>query len=143
MEKLNSILFYTLEKAIKSYRQYAQNSIVQNGFDVTIDQWLVLKAVSDNPAWTQQQIAEITFKDYASVTRIIDLLVKKRYLSRVIHEQDRRRFNLTPTESAEKILIAMQPVIESNRKVALKGITTEQASQLQHILNSIIQNCKL
>ncbi len=143
MEKLNSILFYTLEKAIKSYRQYAQNSIVQNGFDVTIDQWLVLKAVSDNPAWTQQQIAEITFKDYASVTRIIDLLVKKRYLSRIIHEQDRRRFNLTPTESAEKILIAMQPVIESNRKVALKGITTEQASQLQHILNSIIQNCKL
>jgi len=102
-----------------------------------------LKAVSDNPAWTQQQIAEITFKDYASVTRIIDLLVKKRYLSRIIHEQDRRRFNLTPTESAAKILIAMQPVIESNRKVALKGITTEQASQLQHILNAIIQNCKL
>lgn len=143
MEKLNNILFYSLEKAIKSYRQFAQRSLVQNGFDVTIDQWLVLKAVSDNPAWTQQQIAEITFKDYASVTRIIDLLVKKRYLSRIIHEQDRRRFNLTPTESAAKILIAMQPVIESNRKVALKGITTEQASQLQHILNAIIQNCKL
>ncbi len=143
MEKLNNILFYSLEKAIKSYRQFAQRSLVQNGFDVTIDQWLVLKAVGDNPAWTQQQIAEITFKDYASVTRIIDLLVKKRYLSRIIHEQDRRRFNLTPTESAAKILIAMQPVIESNRKVALKGITTEQASQLQHILNAIIQNCKL
>jgi len=143
VEKLNNILFYSLEKAIKSYRQFAQRSLVQNGFDVTIDQWLVLKAVSDNPAWTQQQIAEITFKDYASVTRIIDLLVKKRYLSRIIHEQDRRRFNLTPTESAAKILIAMQPVIESNRKVALKGITTEQASQLQHILNAIIQNCKL
>src|ERR1700709_2033491 len=90
MENLDSILFYSLDKAIKSYRQFAQRNMMKQGFDLTIDQWLVLKAIMDNPNQTQQEIAEIAFKDFASVTRIIELLVKKQYLIRAIHSNDRR-----------------------------------------------------
>lgn len=142
MEKLESILFYSLDKAIKSYRQFAQRNVMKSGFDLTIDQWLVLKAIIDHPEWTQQEIAEVAFKDFASVTRIVEILVKKEYLTRTIHSNDRRRFNLTPTEKAIINLKAMQPITERNRQTALEGISKNEIAQLHHYLNKIIKNCK-
>jgi MarR family transcriptional regulator for hemolysin len=142
MEKLDSILFYSLEKAIKSYRQFAQRNMMNNGFDLTIDQWLVLKAISDNPGWTQHEIAEAAFKDFASVTRIVEILVKKQYLTRAIHINDRRRFNLTPTNKTIVNLQAMQSITESNRKTALEGISKDEVVQLHKYLTKIIENCK-
>jgi DNA-binding MarR family transcriptional regulator len=142
MENLKDILFYSLEKAIKAYRQFAQQEHVKHGFNITIDQWLILKALHDNPQQTQQQMAVTIFKDYASVTRIIDLLVKKKYLTRAIHADDRRRFNLTLTNDALKLLAKMQPVINKNRAIALAGINEQQATEFKQILNTIIKNCQ-
>lgn len=142
MENLKDILFYNLEQSIKTYRQFAQQELVKHGFNITIDQWLILKALHDNPRQTQQQVAETVFKDYASVTRIIELLVKKEYLIRTIHTDDRRRFNLVLTEDAIKLLTKMQPVINQNRATALTDISEQQATELKQILNTIIKNCK-
>ena len=77
MEKLDEIIFYTLEKSIKTYRKFAQQQLLKNGYDITIDQWLVLKTLQENQQLSQNQIAELVFKDFASITRIIELLVKK------------------------------------------------------------------
>ena len=85
MEKLEDIFFYTLDKSIKTYRQFAQRNMLNKGFELTVDQWLVLKAIMDDPDRNQQEVAEVAFKDFASVTRIIELLVKKGFLTRAIH----------------------------------------------------------
>jgi DNA-binding MarR family transcriptional regulator len=142
MEKLDDIFFYTLEKSIKSYRQFAQRAMLKQGFVLTIDQWLVLKAIMDNPEWNQQAIADAAFKDFASVTRIIELLVKKGFLTRAIHPTDRRRFLLMPTPKAEQDLKAMRPITEQNRKTALKGVSEEQLGLLHQYLTRIIENCQ-
>jgi MarR family transcriptional regulator, transcriptional regulator for hemolysin len=142
VERLEDILFYTLDKSIKTYRQFAQRNMAAEGFELTIDQWLVLKAIVDNPGWSQQEVAEAAFKDFASVTRIIELLVKKGYLTRAIHSGDRRRFLLTPTEKARRDLRAMRPVTEQNRKTALQGLNKEKVAELQQYLTRIIVNCQ-
>jgi MarR family transcriptional regulator, transcriptional regulator for hemolysin len=72
MEKLDQVLFFTLEKSIKTYRQFAQRQIDKANIAITIDQWLVLKPIQDWPDISQHQIAENVFKDYASVTRMIE-----------------------------------------------------------------------
>jgi MarR family transcriptional regulator for hemolysin len=142
-ENLEEILFYSLERSIKSYRQFAQQQLTKNGFDVTIDQWLLLKTLHDSPEQTQQQIAQAIFKDFASVTRIIELLVGKEYIIRSPHPTDRRRFQLKLTPTAVKILDVMQPLIENNRRTALKDVNEQQISQFQQVLNLIYNNCKV
>lgn len=139
-QALNKIIFYSLEKSIKSYRQYAQKQLINNGFDLTIDQWLVLKSIKDHSDVTQQQIAAVVFKDYASVTRIIELLVKKAYIERVPHE-DKRRFNLKLTNEAEGVMRSIQKVINGNRRKALQGIDNEELESLKKTLHKIIDNC--
>jgi len=137
---LNDIIFYTLEKSIKSYRQYAQKQLIMNNFDITIDQWLILKSIKENSGLTQQQIGINVFKDYASVTRIIELLVKKNYLQRVAHS-DKRRFILRMTGEAEDLMRSIQKVINANRRKALDGIDEDKLMSLKETLNKIIDNC--
>lgn len=142
MEKLEQIIFYSLEKSIKSYRQFAQKKISKEGLDITIDQWLVLKTIQNNPDISQQQIAVNVFKDYASITRIIEILVGKKILNRDFHPEDRRRFNLTITKQGAEVLRNLAPIIQSNRKRALEGVSKTEIETLKRILNKIIENCK-
>lgn len=141
MEKLDQIIFYSLEKSIKSYRQFAQKSIEKKGLDITIDQWLVLKTIENNAGMTQQQIAINAFKDYASITRIIEILVTKKFLERNFHSVDRRRFDLRITKLGLEILKRLTPIIESNRKQALNGITKAETELLKKVLTKITENC--
>lgn len=140
MKKLSNIIFYTLEKSIKTYRQFAQKNITAGGFIITIDQWLVLKTIQEDSTINQQQLAAKVFKDFASVTRIIELLVKNGYLLRNFHKEDRRRFELTLSKEGAKIIKSLEPIISSNRNKALKGISITDIEKLQSILTTITAN---
>ncbi len=142
MEKLDEILFYTLEKSIKLYRKFAQNQILKKGYDITIDQWLVLKTLQENKNLSQNQIAELVFKDFASVTRIIELLVKKHYVQRKVDSTDRRRFELKITSEGNKIIEKIYPIVIANRKQALTDLSVKEINSLKTKLEKLIINCK-
>ena len=141
MEKLNSIIFYHIDKAIRTYRNYAQRQLKAHGFTITIDQWLIIKAVLENPGITQNEIGELVFKDNASVTRIIDLMVKSEYILRKTHPEDRRKTNLEVTDSGKNVIREVQAIVEKNRKTALKGITNEELEAMYSALVKISGNC--
>lgn len=142
MENINAVLFYTLEKSIKVYRKYAQAQIVGAGFDITIDQWLVLKSLQENSHLSQNEIADLVFKDIASITRIIELLVKKELVERHINNSDRRKFELKITKNGKKMIELIYPIVHNNRKQALKGITKIEQNNLTAHLEILINNCK-
>lgn len=142
MENINAVLFYTLEKSIKVYRKYAQTQIANAGFDITIDQWLVLKSLQENSHLSQNEIADLVFKDMASITRIIELLVKKELVERHINNSDRRKFELKITKNGKKMIELISPIVENNRKQALKGITKLEQNNLISRLEILINNCK-
>lgn len=136
-------IFYTIERAIKTYRQYAQRSISEHGIDITIDQLLVLRAIQDFDGISQTQIAGMIFKDYASVTRIIDLLVRKNYLQREYHKNDRRRHHLKITASGSKVIAKLNPVVANYRQNALENISEEEITALRNVLEKITDNCAI
>lgn len=142
MENIESVIFYTLDKAIKSYRQYAQKQIKDAGFSVTIDQWLVLRNIQENPSINQQELSSKVFKDSASVTRIIELLVKSNLVKRTINGEDRRRNYLSVTREGTKVLQDVQGIILKNRAVALEGISQQELESMRRNLQKIIDNVK-
>ncbi|MGN7865935.1 MarR family winged helix-turn-helix transcriptional regulator [Chryseobacterium sp.] len=141
MEKLNSIIFYNIDKAIRSYRNYAQRQLKAHGFTITIDQWLIIKAILENPGIPQNEIGDLVFKDNASVTRIIDLMVKSGYITRQVHPDDRRKTNLEVTVSGKEVIQKVQDLVEKNRKTALKGITKGELEVMYSALLKISENC--
>jgi len=142
MEHLNNVIFYQIEQAIKTYRMYAQKQIKSKGLNITIDQWLVLKSLKENPDLNQAELAEKVFKDNASITRIIDLLVKSGYVEREINPSDRRKFNLNITSIGNKILTETHTVVLQNRKTALNSIAENDIQIMSETLQKITSNCK-
>lgn len=141
MEKLERVVFYMLDKAIKTYRQFAQRRLYEAGLDITIDQWLVLNTIETDPGVSQLEIAEKVFKDAASVTRIIDLLIKKGYLLRRSHPVDRRRFTLELTTEGKALVKEVNKISEENRNIGLKGLSDGDLEHLRCTLTTIIDNC--
>ncbi|RIV25259.1 MarR family transcriptional regulator [Fibrisoma montanum] len=140
---LNEVIFYTLEKAIKRYRQFAQAGIDRQGIDITIDQWLVLNVIRDMPDVGQVDIAERVFKDQASIARIIELLEKKGLLARTISSTDRRRLDMKLTDAGCVLIADVASTIEQNRTQALTGLDETAVEQLKRWLEIIFLNCSI
>ena len=135
-------VLYTIEQTIKEYRKISQKNISQIVSGITVDQCLLLIILNKNSTYSQKEIAELIFKDNASVTRIIELMVQKKYLIRKINELDRRKFSLEITEKGKKTIELLTPIIHKNRQDALKGLSKNEIELLDKLLAKIISNCK-
>lgn len=142
MESLSDVIFYSIDKTIRTYRQYAQKQLKSAGYTITIDQWLVIKTLLENPNIKQQDLGEKTFKDNASITRIIELLEKAGYLKRKNFVEDRRRSGLEVTDKGIKIITDVQKIVLKNRSVALEGINKTDLEIAKKVLFQITQNCQ-
>lgn len=140
--RLQDVLFYSLEAASKAYRRFAQARLSAAGIDVTIDQWLVLKTIHESPDITLQQVGTAVFKDFASVTRIVQLLERKGLLRRRPHPSDGRRSDLVLTSAGESVIRTVEPIAQDNRRQALEGIDDEQVTRLREVLKRITDNCE-
>lgn len=141
VEVLDQVIFYKLERAIKAYRQFAQRELRQAGFSITIDQWLTIKNIYEHPGIKQNDLAERVFKDNASITRIIDILVKAEYLERTVHKDDRRRTTLSVTRKGHTVIEAVEGTVKRNRAKALNGVTQNELELLAEIARTITDNC--
>ncbi|NQY29175.1 MAG: winged helix-turn-helix transcriptional regulator [Flavobacteriaceae bacterium] len=135
-------VFHAIERTIKQYRKFAQKNISNAVNDITIDQAMVLAFLEKHPDLTQKEIAALVFKDNASMTRMINLMVTKKQLTRSINTLNRRRFNLEITLKGKQVLEKLGPIVQDNRKKALDGVTEEELIQLESILEKIASNCK-
>ena len=136
-------VLYLIEQAIKEYRKVSQKNIAKVVKDITVDQCLILIILNKNDKIPQNVLANLIFKDNASITRMVELMVKKDFLSRTIHQEDRRKFNLEITEKGKTTIDLLSPIIQLNRKTALEGLSLEEINLLDKALNKIITNCKI
>jgi MarR family transcriptional regulator for hemolysin len=141
MQRVSSVIFYKIEKAIKLYRQLAHQRLKKAGLKITVDQWLTLSSLQDSPFLSQKEIAAILFKDEASITRIITLLEKAGFLKRNEHSSDQRRSSYSLTPNGKKILKKAMTIVKKYRADALEGITAAEFVTAENVLQQMILNC--
>ncbi len=131
---------FLLDRTARKVKQYAQQQFKSGDFDVTVDQWLVLKNLSENHLLSQTQLAQLVFKDHPTLTRIIDLLCKKGYMERIPNPNDRRSFQLHLTTSGEEKVRALRPQILEIREKAWENLSETDFEEFKRILNTIYMN---
>ncbi len=77
----SNTIFYSIEKAIKVYRKFAQQHYAEIIDDITVDQALILQFLSRGENLSQKELAGLLFKEDASITRMVESLVKKKIFS--------------------------------------------------------------
>ena len=132
-----------LDRTARRVKGYAQQRFASGNFDITVDQWLILKNLDNDRYLKQKELAEITGKDNPTLTRIIDLLCKKGLTERVMHKDDRRSFTVHLTHEGKAKLEELAPQVDDIRMKAWENLTEDDYEQLKTILNKIYQNLTL
>jgi len=139
-ENPSKTIFYQIEKAIKQYRTMAQGNLNGLGYNVTINQILLMIQIQQQSDISQVELANLLFKDVASVTRMIELLVRENLVQRAENKIDRRKKDLKITKKGEELLNKAIPIISKNRTIAQKNMSEDDLQTLFKLLNKIIIN---
>jgi DNA-binding MarR family transcriptional regulator len=131
---------FLLDRTARRVKQYAQQKFKLGEFDITVDQWLVMKNLSENELLSQAELAQLVFKDQPTLTRIIDILSKKGYVERIPHPMDRRSFQLVLTEQGITKVDELKPQIASIREKAWENLNKSDFEEFKRILNTIYNN---
>ncbi len=82
-------------------------------YNLTSEQYVIMKSIEENPNISPTQLADITFKDKTTITRMIDTLVKNDMLLRIPREDDRRAYKIQWSQKGETIMNEILPITES------------------------------
>ena len=135
-------VFYQIERAIKTYRQFALRRLRERVPEITVNQALLLALLRDRPEATQSEMATALFKEHAALTRTLDLLVRRGYVTREPHPDDRRRSRLRLSRRGREATDLLDPVIAANRADALRGLSRADRERLGQALDLITANCQ-
>ena len=91
-------------------------------YGISPEQWSVLHLIAGQEGLIQKEVAERSFKDKPTVTRILDVLEEKGLISRKPGEQDRRSFRLYPTDKGRELALKTEPLE--------RGVNVELADRL-------------
>ncbi|RAW01192.1 MarR family winged helix-turn-helix transcriptional regulator [Pseudochryseolinea flava] len=131
---------FLLDRTARRVKQYAQQQFTAQGFNITVDQWIVLKHLDEYGEMKQNALAELLFKDNPTLTRIIDLLCDKKLTVRNVHPEDRRSFNVSLTKEGAKKVQQLTPKVQAIRLKAWEGLTERDFNQFKKVLDTIYEN---
>jgi len=136
----NSVSGYQIEVTSKKVRQAFQHRLTDAKIKVTVDQWVLLQALDRKDGISQLELAKAVFKDQPSVTRIIDLLVQKKLITRNPDSTDRRKFSIVLTKEGKSVVAKIKPLVLDFRKQVFAGIPSQELDQFQRTLSTIFNN---
>jgi DNA-binding MarR family transcriptional regulator len=139
-ESAYSSYSFLLDRTARRVKQYAQQQFKSLGFNITVDQWIVLKQLHEHGEMKQNELAELLFKDNPTLTRIIDLLCDKKLTIRNINPNDRRSFQVSLTPQGVKKVQQLNPKVQNIRLKAWNGLTEKDFVHFKKVLNTIYEN---
>lgn len=99
------------------------------GFDLTPVQFAAMGALRANPGIDQATVAALIAYDRATIGGVIDRLVQKALVARVISRRDRRARELSLTAAGEASYAAILPVVQSFQDDILACLTADERAQ--------------
>lgn len=134
-------LIHLLERTLRQSRQALHAEFKKNKLRISVDQWLILQQVSVSPGQNQQEIARLSAKDPASVTRILALMEKKKWVSRSVSKNDKRSIRVSVTAEGKRVLLQCTKGVEKFRLYAAKGISQDELNIQKIVLDKLFENC--
>ena len=116
------------------------SAIKNHSIDVTPEQWAILNRLNENSDLTQKEVAKLTFKDNANITRMVDKLEKKGLVIRQSDANDRRSWKLSITKKGIEIRDLVEPLAVDILNKISKGISEKEMDSYNNISKKIINN---
>lgn len=140
MQKIEDVILFQIDLTSKVSKQFSQREFDKLKLDITVEQWIILKIVSENRNLSQKELAEKSYRDPASITRTIDLLEKKELLIREVIPNNRRTYNISLTKNGELFIKSNMKMIKKHRELSIQNLSKDDLNTLSDLLSKIRTN---
>lgn len=125
-----------IDRTYKVVRQDLLNRFNKAGVGLTPEQWVLLSKLEEGKT-SQTELAGKSFKDKPTVSRIIDLLVKKGFVIREQDPEDGRRYFIALTAGGRSVMEKAKPYVYASREKGWKNLTEEEYEHLCLLLDKV------
>lgn len=115
-------------------RQYFHKRISELHINMTYEMVRVLILLNEHKYMNQQQIADLTFKNKASLTSLLNNMEKRNLVVRNEDQSDKRNKIITLTPTGKDLFSKVNPVFEEMYHLLYNDVSTEEVD----LMNSII-----
>jgi len=129
-----------LGKTIKIVDYYLQESLSDNGLDLTKEQMIVLKKLHDQNGLNQNELAFLTLRNKSSLTRLLSKMENKKYIIRKQGETDKRINKVYITDLGREIFQKSRPTIKYMMDTVEQNISSQEKEQIINTLKKIQSN---
>ncbi|CAM3545358.1 MarR family winged helix-turn-helix transcriptional regulator [Zobellia roscoffensis] len=137
---IEDVILFQIDKTSKISKKYSQKEFDRIKLGITIDQWVLLKIIEESAPISQKELADRSLRDPASITRTLDILVKKSLLLREPILNNRRQYNIKLTKEGTKFVNDNIEMIKAHRKKSMEGFSEKEAQLLKVLLLKIQDN---
>lgn len=137
----NESIARLMYKTSLNLRNYAEQML--SPYDLTVEQFHILKNASTNLGLSQNQLCEQVGKKPANITRILDRLEKKEWIERRPNPNDRRSSLVFLTKEGERIIGEVFSKFKEYSSWFIKGISAEEELCFRKVLAKIDQNIRV
>ena len=136
----NQSIGYLTSLASRSLSQRLASRFVEEGIDMTAEQWGALLILANEAPLTQGELAERLRLEKSSVSRLIDRLEKRSWIARTSDFRDSRRKIVVPTAAAEHLLERCIVIAREVLEEAQVGMDEEERRAMRQSLARVIAN---
>jgi DNA-binding MarR family transcriptional regulator len=135
--------------ASPSYQLYRTARLVRSDINkifrsletvITPEQWVLLFRLNEKDGQSQCEVSDRFFNDPPNITRMLDALVKQRFVVRVPDIKDRRRFLIYLTHDGRNFVEETLPWLVEKRRRVFDGFSPGDVEQFISYLNQIENN---
>lgn len=137
---------WKLDDAIGFWMHLTQNRMrneadhVMAPYEVNPEQWAILVRLWERDDRSPAELADVTFRDRASVTRMIDGLVRAGYVLRAEDPDDGRRQRIVLTRAGRELEKELVPRVRAFVAQLLRGISASDLQTTLATLRRLYQN---
>ncbi|WP_394750243.1 MarR family winged helix-turn-helix transcriptional regulator [Spongiimicrobium salis] len=131
-----------LGRTVKMVDYHLNEVFRAEGLDVSKEQMVVLMKLHQKDGLTQNELAELTFRDKSSMARLLSKMEKKAYISRKQSAGDKRINQVLLTDLGKKVFSKTRPLIHRTISCMQHGISEEERRLMIKVLKKVQQNFK-
>ena len=120
---------------IKKYQFRDRNQLLK--FDLSISQSYVLEVLNRDKELSMKELAHKMHLSISAITRVVDVLVKKKYVNRTEDSADRRIKLLTLTPAGRRIYAQCWDGVFASEKAILEQVDADQREAVIKVLKEL------
>ena len=136
----NKPLGYILKRTFQIFKSQVTNEFKKKGFDMTFEQFVIMKMLNANCDMIQQDLADMLQKDKSIIVRQINCLLDDQYITRETNTEDKRKKNLIMTQKGKELLNQLKVISDGLSEKLLDGISDNEYEIFKKVMLKIQEN---